>query len=296
MVVVDINGKEVTEYQPIMNSFGIYIQKYLPSDSMMTYLTKNVCESKGRSVDKQDMIDFINDYHIDWQDCIKCNDSETMEECLSKFKTLNDFFIRKKKITISDTTNNTLCSPADARTVIFKNEKQAKKLWIKGNKYCLNCMLRLTKPLGKYYENANIIISRLAPQDYHRFHSPISGKYHSHYEIEGTYKSVNPTIVNSKKNVYTENARIVYFIETKKFGMVAMCFVGASCIGSIKLHKKTTIKKGDELGYFGFGGSTIITVIPENKDIHLNSVISKNTRKLRETYMKVGDIIVSSKK
>ncbi|KAG6788874.1 hypothetical protein POTOM_004952 [Populus tomentosa] len=101
------------------------------------------------------------------------------------------------------------------------------------------------------------------PKDYHRFHSPVSGTIEKFVKIPGCLYTVNPIAVNSKYcNVFTENKREVSIISTAHFGKVAFVAIGATMVGSITFSKKAGdhVKKGDEYGYFSFGGSTVICV------------------------------------
>lgn len=115
--------------------------------------------------------------------------------------------------------------------------------------------------------------------DYHRFHSPVTGVIKSIVEIPGHLYTVNPIAVNSPMvNVLTENKRVRVHIETEQFGDVQFVAIGATAVGSIRftVDQGSKVKKGDELGYFAFGGSTIITLIPKgllalDGDVHFLS-------------------------
>lgn len=66
-------------------------------------------------------------------------------------------------------------------------------------------------------------------------------------------------------------------------------------VGSINFTKAPNdeIKKGDELGYFAFGGSTIIVLFQHNI-IKFDSDLVANSLKPIETLVKMGDSIGSS--
>ncbi len=99
-----------------------------------------------------------------------------------------------------------------------------------------------------------MLIARLAPQDYHRWHSPVSGKITRNTPIAGAYYSVNPLAINENVNVFTDNKREIVEIETQLYGKVILIAVGATMVGSITMLKGP----GDHIkkGYFSFGGST----------------------------------------
>ena len=119
---------------------------------------------------------------------------------------------------------------------------------------------------------SKIYVFRLAPEQYHRFHSPTASKVVSIKEVGGTYKSVNPILLDSE-SVLQENYRKIIEFENGIF----MVTVGATCVGSVKLSikKGSSVKHGDDIGYFEFGGSCIVLVIPKVLEKH-NKSITKN--------------------
>ncbi|EPS73610.1 phosphatidylserine decarboxylase [Genlisea aurea] len=138
--------------------------------------------------------------------------------------------------------------------------------------------------------DGSIVIFRLAPQDYHRFHVPVSGTIEEFVDIPGCLYTVNPIAVNSKYcNVFTENKRTVCMISTKEFGKVAFVAIGATMVGSITFVKKEGdhVKKGDELGYFSFGGSTVICIFEKDK-IEIDGDLLGNSARSLETLVCVG--------
>jgi phosphatidylserine decarboxylase len=82
--------------------------------------------------------------------------------------------------------------------------------------------------------------------------------------IPGLLYTVNPIAVNSPMvDVFTSNKRIVVLIDSASFGLMAFIAVGATLVGSIHLtvSEGSKVAKGDELGYFAFGGSTCIVLV-----------------------------------
>ena len=73
-------------------------------------------------------------------------------------------------------------------------------------------------------------------------------------------------------------------------GKVLMMEIGATCVGSIQqtYHADQVIQKGDEKGYFAFGGSSTM-VIFEPGTIEFSEDILSNSSKQIETYAKMGD-------
>lgn len=62
-------------------------------------------------------------------------------------------------------------SPADCRLHVFTSVSEATRLWIKGKKFSLKELIQ-DDSYAQMFEGGSIVICRLAPQDYHRFHSP----------------------------------------------------------------------------------------------------------------------------
>ncbi|KAG6523874.1 hypothetical protein ZIOFF_013761 [Zingiber officinale] len=184
-------------------------------------------------------------------------------------------------------------------------------MFIKHTKKCFFCFLQGRKfsiqgLLGKdvnYNEfvDGSLVIFRLAPQDYHRFHVPVSGTIESFHEIPGYLYTVNPIAVNSKYcNVFTENKRVVSVISTSEFGkvcsflvsctcIVAFIAIGATMVGSITFTKEKGdyVHKGDEFGYFSFGGSTVICIF-EKHSIEIDEDLLSNSERSLETLVAVG--------
>lgn len=288
------DGTIIKEKGNYVQLYGILAQRYIPISNITSFMTTHICKHKGLSTDKEMILNFAKLYEIEWEKSEKCKNSKSLQKCINKYKTLNDFFIRKKDPSLlkiyKKHNPKYLVSPADCRTTYLYNENIAKSLWIKGSRYSIRSMLGIRDTqLITYYKNSSIIISRLAPVDYHRFHSPISGKHLGIIKIPGKYYSVDPSIVRSSINVYTTNNRIIYFIKTKYYGIVALTIIGATCVGSIVLHKMKYIKKGDEIGYFKFGGSTIIIVLPTK--IKIDKSIEEHSNKNIETYLEVGEYL-----
>jgi phosphatidylserine decarboxylase len=298
--IKDLKGNEINDEDESMYFKFLLKTQIIISNKVLKLITLNYCNEFKKKANKKEIIDFINKYNIKWKESIKCKDKKNIEECALEFKSINDLFKRKKNPELikiyKEKDKKYLVSNSYSRVMILENKI---KHWIKGSEFTINSSLNIKSPILKeYYKNAYILINRLAPTDYHRFHSSIDGYYIGSYLIDGEYYSVNKKIVNSKINVYTENKRITLFIKSNIFGIVALSIVGATCVGSIKLKKMKKgyfIKKGSELGYFQFGGSTIITYISRENNIKINPKIKRNINKKTETYLEVGNYILRNK-
>ncbi|KAG0463329.1 hypothetical protein HPP92_019398 [Vanilla planifolia] len=191
--------------------------------------------------------------------------TDEIKHPIDYFKTFNEFFIRElmpgvRPISHIECDDVAVCA-ADSRLMVFKSIDDSLRFWIKGRKFSVQGLLSTEYSNG--FNEGSIVIFRLAPQDYHRFHLPVSGIVENFVDIPGSLYTVNPIAVNSKYcNVFTENKRVVSIISTSKFGKVAFVAIGATMVGSITFlrQKGDYVHKGDEFGYFSFGGSTVICV------------------------------------
>jgi phosphatidylserine decarboxylase precursor len=86
---------------------------------------------------------------------------------------------------------------ADCRFMAFESVNDATRLWIKGREFTVARLLGDTYK-GQYdrYLGGAVAIFRLAPQDYHRFHSPVDGTIGSMTYISGEYYTVNVSCTN----------------------------------------------------------------------------------------------------
>jgi phosphatidylserine decarboxylase len=216
---------------------------------------------------------------------------------LSSFRCFNDFFYRHIRLDeyrplASPGDESVAVSPADCRLNVFSSVEEATRLWIKGVNFNLKSLLR-DDGLAEYFDGGSLVIARLAPQDYHRFHSPVQGTITLNYHIPGTYYTVNPMAVRQKVDVYTENARTVTVIDSPQFGRVAFVSVGAMMVGSIRLSQEVgdEVERMSEIGYFAFGGSTIVLLFAKGAKVEFDQDLLDNSREQLETLVKVGESI-----
>jgi phosphatidylserine decarboxylase len=184
---------------------------------------------------------------------------------VEQFKNFNEFFYRalKPEARPCSAPDNAriVVSPADCRSVVFDRMDDATRIWVKGRDYSVEKLLGDAYPLdAKRYKNGALGIFRLAPQDYHRFHVPVDGTLGTPKLIEGEYYTVNPMAIRSALDVYGENIRVVIPIDSVAHGRVMYICIGAMMVGSTVITRKAgeKVKRAEEMGYFKFGGSTIL--------------------------------------
>jgi len=112
-------------------------------------------------------------------------------------------------------------------------------------------------------------------------------------KIKGDYFSVSPyALASNFTKVFCENKREYCILSTKEKGNIILAPVGATMVGSIieTYQANSEVKKGDEMGYFAFGGSTVVILIDSNK-ITIDKDIIENTKNKIETFVKMGEKI-----
>ena len=200
-----------------------------------------------------------------------------------KYKTFNQFFIRKLKNIKIEQEKNTLISPCNSKLSVYKI-KENLKVNIKNHEYTLDELF--DNENLENYKNGYILIFRLAVDDYHRYHYIDDGKLIKNKNIKGKYHTASSTSKNHK--IYKENYRQYSILETKNFGKIIYMEVGAMLIGKIKNHNKTKFIRGEEKGYFLPGGSTVVLVM---NNIKIDKDIIEYSNKGIETIVSVGEKI-----
>ncbi len=216
---------------------------------------------------------------------------DEVEKPIEDFISFNDFFYRKLTPSARPIANG-FVSPGDGKMIAFENISDVGNFFIKGREFTLNEFLS-NKNLANKYKNASMIILRLAPNDYHRYHFPFEGTPSAMVKIEGKYLSVSPyALASNFTKVFCENKREYCILSTQQKGDILIAPVGATMVGSIiqTYTPKKLVKKGDEMGYFAFGGSTIVLLVDADK-VKIDSDIIKNTKNKIETFVKMGEKI-----
>ncbi|QRV91647.1 phosphatidylserine decarboxylase family protein [Ceratobasidium sp. AG-Ba] len=219
-------------------------------------------------------------------------------------ETFNEFFARKLKPEARSIAApgdpHIITSLADCRLTVWNNIATATKIWVKGKHFTIPELLGDTSLAeSKFGTNPSLAIFRLAPADYHRFHSPCAGVFASPKSIPGKYYTVNPQAVNTTLDVFTANRRDVRILESdipSASGLtvpVAIVAIGAMLVGSVNWSNPaegTKVAKGEDIGWFQYGGSTVIAVFPGDRikwDDDLVSASEQGT----EVMVRVGERI-----
>lgn len=208
----------------------------------------------------------------------------------TKYSSYNDFFTRRIKPGARTISGNeyTLISPCDSYATAYEITDHL-TFNVKNTEYTLRSLLHSHRLAGRF-DGGYALIFRLTVSDYHRYAYAASGTQSKNYFIPGTFHTVNP-VANDYLPVYKENSRELTVIHSGHFGEVLQMEVGALMVGKIVNHKQSCpVIRGEEKGYFEFGGSTIILLLQKDT-ITLRSDLLKNTADGYETQVQLGDRI-----
>ncbi|TRM57435.1 phosphatidylserine decarboxylase-domain-containing protein [Schizophyllum amplum] len=300
-VIVRETGERVFEYMPLYARIGMHllfygaVQKKVLQMEWLQNLLKEQSIKQGITYDSpasaKAIAGFIKTYQIETH--------ELLQQDLSKYTCFNDFFYRQLRSDARPVQNiedaRGICSMADCRLAVYDNLSLATEFWVKGRNFTIPELLNIPSDSAeaRAYDGGSVAIFRLAPSDYHRFHSPVDGTVGRTEHINGEYFTVNPQAINQPGlDILTANVRSVLRVREAHTGAaVAFVAVGALLVGSIRWtaggEEGREIHRGDVLGYFAYGGSTVVALFPRGA-VAYDSDLLENSRVPMETLVKVG--------
>lgn len=247
----------------------------------------------GRKMNKRvsalQIIPFIANYNIDVDEFAKSP---------FDFKTFNEFFYRALKPGARPIAEGERVAvfPADGRHLILPDVEATPGFYVKGRSFTLAALFndparpQESAALAAKFAGGAMVISRLCPVDYHRFHFPVDGAMSEPRVINGHLYSVSPIALRRNLAYLPQNKRVLTLIESPVFGTVAMFEVGATNVGTIR---QTFVPgrpavKGEEKGLFAFGGSCVITIFQRGR-MRFDADLLVPSANHMETYAKMGD-------
>ncbi len=235
------------------------------------------------------VLPFIVDYNLDVDEFAKS---------ALAFRTFNEFFSRALKPAARPVApgDDVAVLPADGRHLAFPDVDAADGFYVKGARFTLAELLGEAhlppdrQVLTGRFAGGAMLISRLAPVDYHRFHFPVAGVAGEPRLLQGWLYSVHPIALRRNLRYLVENRRMVTLLETPAFGPVAMIEIGATNVGRIRqlFIPGRPVAKGEEKGLFGFGGSCVVTLFARGR-IRFDADLVEQSAQHRETYAKMGE-------
>lgn len=235
-----------------------------------------------RSASRARVACFIERYGVDWSE---------FEKSPGEFASFNEFFARKLKPDARpvDARADAVVFPADGRHLAIADATVGGDLFVKGVKFDVAALLGDAE-LAARFARGSVLISRLCPLDYHRFHFPWSGTPGAPRLINGPLYSVSPIALRRRPMILWENKRFITSLTTAALGDVLLLEIGATCVGSVsQTHAPgKVVSKGDEKGFFRFGGSSFITIFEPGR-VRFAADLLEHSAAGREVYAKMGE-------
>lgn len=181
---------------------------------------------------------------------------------VAAFRSFDAFFTRRLKPGARPLAGGpeTLVLPADGRHLVHPDGAAQDGFVLKGQRLDLPALLG-DAALARTFAGGAVLVSRLCPVDYHRFHFPCDGVAGVPRWVNGPLFSVSPIALRRNVAFLWENRRCVTLLETPRFGPVAYVEIGATMVGCIRHTRPPgAFARGDEKGCFHFGGSSLALV------------------------------------
>ena len=218
-------------------------------------------------------------------------DAAEFADAVESFGSFNEFFYRKLKPEARPIAAEGVVFPADGRHLGFQNVAEVPGVFVKGQRFDIPALLG-DAALAARYREGTLVLSRLCPVDYHRFHFPCAGVPGVPRFINGPLYSVSPIALRRRLAYLWENKRVVTELVTPQFGTVLCLEIGATNVGSIvqSFTSGAAVEKGAEKGYFKFGGSSTITLFEPGR-VKLADDLVAHSAEQRELYARMGDVM-----
>ena len=237
------------------DSLGFKVFKYLLNNRVFCWLYGKF---QDLPISRSKIANFTSQYQIN---------TEEIELPLENYQSFNAFFSRRLKPNarsfIKD--SDVFCAPGDGKVLVYTQLAEETRIPVKGASITLESLLD-SEVIAQNYRGGSALIVRLAPYDYHRFHFPDRGEASPAHYITGQYHSVNPIALAKVPNLFCLNKRVVTEFKSQNFGRIAYVEIGAITVGSImQTYTPGMVTKGQEKGYFQYGGSTLVLLFEPRK-------------------------------
>lgn len=207
-----------------------------------------------------------------------------------KYDSYNAFFSRKIRPEARpvDMSPDHLIAPCDSKLTALSITREG-SFALKHTRYTVASLLKNAE-LAEAYVGGIALVFRLTVDDYHRYCYVADGEKSANVRIPGVLHTVNP-VANDYFPIYKENSREYSILHSGMFGDILMMEVGALLVGKIvNHHEAACVTRGQEKGWFQFGGSTVVLLIPPDK-VQIDEDILRNSAENAETVVKMGESI-----
>jgi phosphatidylserine decarboxylase len=205
--------------------------------------------------------------------------TEEIETPEGGFVSLEHFFTRRVKPGVHkiDANPHSFVSPVDAKIAQFGDITGTRIMQAKNIDYLVSELL--PSSIHHAFLDGSFVTLYLSPGDYHRIHSPVTGKIMAGIHFPGKLFPVAEFMVNGISGLFSKNERLVTYIQTEH-GICAVCKIGAMNVGRIDVtysdmmtnahafrrrkeisfpeKLRPQINKGDHLGTFHLGSTVIL--------------------------------------
>ena len=222
---------------------------------------------------------FVRRNGIDMSEYVECG-----------YRCFNDFFTRSIKPGARPVSfdPDVLISPCDGYMSAYRISSDS-VFSIKDSYYNVEDLVGGSE-IAQEYLSGTCLVLRLGVENYHRYCYIDDGFKSRNYHILGRYHPVQPIVVR-KHPVFIQNTREYTVLYTKNFGIVTQIEVGACLVGRIcNHHEAGVIRRGEEKGYFCFGGSTIVLLFKEGA-VNIPQEVFDATSEGKEAIVKYGEAI-----
>ena len=238
---------------------------------------------KDRPSSARSLPEFVREYGIDMEESARP---------LGDFRSFNDFFTRTLRPGARPVCGDgCVALPADGRHSGWQDAAEMRGAFVKGQRFDLPALLGSAE-LARRYAHGTVVLSRLCPVDYHRFHFAVSGTPEAAARIPGPLASVSPYCLRRRLAWLWTNKRELTVIHSDAVGDVLSLAVGATGVGAITqtYTPGQHADKAQEQGFFAFGGSTVMTFFLPGR-VQLAEDILQNSANCVETYAHMGDVM-----
>lgn len=213
------------------------------------------------------------------------------------FSSFNRFFYRRFRPGQRPfpKTENVMGAPAEGRVLAYQNLSECPLLAIKGSRLTLEDLVQDSDLITPQMREGPVLIFRLSPLDYHRFHAPDDLKVLTKQDVPGDLFTVHPLGWKNRPDVFFQNQREWLRAETARFGPVLYGAIGGFVVGRIRWGAAESFGRGEEMGWFEMGGSTIV-LVGEAGAFEIDADLLKNTSEGVETLVRLGEPVALAAK
>jgi phosphatidylserine decarboxylase len=192
------------------------------------------------------------------------------------YPSFDEFFTRRLREGVRPIADAAIVSPADGRLEQSGPVTAGGRITVKSTAYRVGELIG-DEAEAKRYEGGSFAVVYLSPRDYHRVHSPVSGKLVLVRSLAGDLFPVNSIGERHIPNLFVRNQRVAIVIDTTSVGRVTVVMVGAIIVGRITvtvlggadtrpgvypIEPPAPLTPGDEIGVFHLGSTAVVFVEP----------------------------------